>query len=319
MKFKGIYLLFCLLFFYSSVFAQNDGSEVSRSQIFDRLEARAKSLATRMQEMVEQDSSPPVSPSNLPKDHSPSVFVPPSQTSPSLVPESDPVKSTRIDLKSPESPIPDDRTFTIVDEENEEYIPIASSQELNGDYYIMPSLGFVLTSESKVNYKFVGQQNEVKDLDNEIGSGVGIKAGIRLDNFFTEFGIKYTSSDFKIYGALPNNGPIYTGVGIVDILNFNARLGYTFQVNEQLSLSGSAGLGLANRKNSFDIDLGIGTNFNIGSSETVLSYDVGFSLCYLINENHLLSLGYNYANVAKISQFDALNLHYFELGWGINF
>ena len=317
MRFKGIYLLFCLSFFLSFGFAQNDSTELSRSEIFDRLEARAKSLATRMQEMTEQDNLPSVAPSNFPTSYSPSDFPPASQPSQNIVPEPEPVKSTRIDVQSPEIPISDNSTFTTLDEDNEEYIPISSSQELNGDYYIMPSLGFVLTSESKVNYNF-GQQNEVKDLDNEIGSGVGIKAGIRLDNFFTEFGIKYTSSDFKIYGALPNNGPTYTGIGIVDILNFNARLGYTFQVNEQLSFSGSAGLGLANRKNSFDIDLGIVT-FNIGRSETVLSYDLGFSLCYLLSETHLLSLGYNYANIAKISQFDALDLRYFELGWGINF
>jgi hypothetical protein len=315
MRFKGFYLFFC---FFSFGFAQNDVSEVSRNEIFDRLEARAKSLANRMQEMAEQqDTSEPASPSNFPKAYTSPVFVPAPQASQTAVPISDPSESTRVEEQRPQEPLPDASTFTTIEQDNAEYIPTASSQELNGDYYIMPSLGFVLSSESRVSYKF-GLNNEVKDLDNEIGTGVGLKAGIRFENFFTEFGIKYTSSDFKIHGALNSGRTTYTGDGIADILNFNARLGYTFQINEQLGLSGSAGLGLANRKNSIDISVGP-ISGNIGSSETVLSYDVGFSLCYLINESHLLSLGYNYANVAKISQFDALNLHYFELGWGINF
>ena len=318
MRFKGFYLFFCFLFFISFGFAQNDGTEVSRNEIFDRLEARAKSLANRMQEMAEQDTSQPVSPSNFPQAYTSPVLVPAPLSSQVAVPTPDPSESTRVGDQRPEEPLPDASTFTTIEEDNAEYIPTASSQELNGDYYIMPSLGFVLSSESQVTYKFgLNNENEVKDLDNEIGTGVGIKAGIRLDNFFTEFGIKYTSSDFKIHGALKSGTP-YTGDGTADILNFNARLGYTFQINEQLGLSGSAGLGLANRKNSIDISVGPISD-NIGSSETVFSYDIGFSLCYLINESHLFSLGYNYANVAKISQFDALNLHYFELGWGINF
>ena len=316
MRFKGFYLFFCFLFFISFGFAQNDASNVSRDEIFDRLEARAKSLATRMKEMVEQDTSPPVSRPNYPKTYSSPVFTPVPEPSQFGAPSPDQFEPTRVDDQSPEELHIDNSTFTTIEDDNTEYIPTASAQEINGDYYILPSLGFVLSSESQVSYKF-GPQNEVKDLDNEIGTGVGVKAGIRFENFFTEVGIKYTSSDFKIHGAL-GSGTLYTGDGVADILNFNARLGYTFQINEQISLSGSAGLGLANRKNSIDITIGP-VSGNISSNETVLSYDLGFSLCYLINESHLLSLGYNYANIAKISQFDALNLHYFELGWGINF
>ena len=318
MRFKGFYLFFCFLFFISFGFAQNDGTEVSRDEIFDRLEARAKSLANRMQEMAEQDTSQPVSPSNYPKTYTSPVLVPAPLSSQVAVPTPDPSESTRVGDQRPEEPLPDASTFTTIEEDNAEYIPTASAQETNGDYYIMPSLGFVLSSESKVTYDLGGIQN--KDLDNEIGTGIGIKAGIRFDNFFTEFGLKYSSFDFKIYGIDPV-GSTYTGNGVVDILNFNARLGYTFQINDQLSLNGSAGLGLANRKNTFDITSDKGNIFisTMASSETVFSYDIGFSLCYLINESHLFSLGYNYANVAKISQFDALNLHYFELGWGINF
>ena len=112
-------------------------------------------------------------------------------------------------------------------------------------------------------------------------------------------------------------------MGSVDILNFNAKFGYSYSFNEVLSFNGSVGLGLSNRRNELHIaaDAAGFSVFNdrVSSNETVLSYDLAFSINYFVAESYLISLGYTYMNVAKISQFDALNLHYFELGLGLNF
>jgi len=167
-------------------------------------------------------------------------------------------------------------------------------------------------------------------LDNEMGYVVGMRAGARFDNFFTEFGIKYSSLDYKATGIESVPGFLgsfvnldYDATGSADILNFNAKLGYSFPINEVLSFNSSVGLGISNRRNDFDIVGGVGglTLFtdSTSSSETVLSYDLAFSIAYYHAESYQISLGYNYMNVAKISQFDALDLHYFELGLGLNF
>ena len=322
MRPKGISIL---LFFLASLVigsAQDPSAKPTRSEIFDRMEARAQSLAKRMQEMSGKENQLPVevnpnvqtpvlSPSNLPQNSSKSEVVQEEKNG------SFPVQYT--EASENRSPDPSGGSFYVVDD-SEDYLPIESAQELLGDYYISPSLGFVLSSESKVTY-MLGSSMEVKDLDNEMGYGVGMKAGIRFENFFTEFGIRYSSLDCKIYGSVPSSGSLYTGDGTIDVLNFNARLGYTFPINELISLNGSVGLGLTNRKNVIDNYLDNSNFFisSVSSSETVLSYDLAFSISYLMAESYLISLGYNYMNVGKISQFDALNLHYFELGLGLNF
>ncbi len=322
MRPKGISIL---LFFLASLVigsAQDPSAKPTRSEIFDRMEARAQSLAKRMQEMSGKENQLPVevnpnvqtpvlSPSNLPQNSSKSEVVQEEKNG------SFPVQYT--EASENRSPDPSGGSFYVVDD-SEDYLPIENAQDLLGDYYISPSLGFVLSSESKVTY-MLGSSMEVKDLDNEMGYGVGMKAGIRFENFFTEFGIRYSSLDCKIYGSVPSSGSLYTGDGTIDVLNFNARLGYTFPINELISLNGSVGLGLTNRKNVIDNYLDNSNFFisSVSSSETVLSYDLAFSISYLMAESYLISLGYNYMNVGKISQFDALNLHYFELGLGLNF
>ncbi len=322
MRLKGFSIF---LFFLASLIigsAQNPIAKPTRSEIFDRMEARAQSLAKRMQEMSGKESQLPVevspdsqttisSPSNLPLKSSETEVVQEQENRPF------PVQNNEVsENRSPES---SGGSFFVVDD-SEDYLPIESAQDLLGDYYISPSLGFVLSSESKVTYK-LGSSMEVKDLDNEVGYGVGMKAGIRFENFFTEFVIRYSSLDCKIYGSVPSSGALYTGDGTIDVLNFNARLGYTFPINDLISFNGSVGLGLTNRKNVIDNYLDNSNFFisSVSSSETVLSYDLAFSINYFMAESYLISLGYNYMNVGKISQFDALNLHYFELGLGLNF
>jgi hypothetical protein len=322
MRLKGFSIL---LFFLASFIigsAQDPSAKPTRSEIFDRMEARAQSLAKRMQEMSGKESQLPVEANpNVQTPVSSSSNLPLNSSNTEVVQEqksgSFPAQNT--DVSESRSPEPSGGSFYVVDD-SDDYLPIESAQGLLGDYYISPSLGFVLSSESKVTYK-LGSSMEVKDLDNEMGYGVGMKAGIRFENFFTEFGIRYSSLDCKIYGSVPSSGGLYTGDGTIDVLNFNARLGYTFPINELISFNGSVGLGLTNRKNVIDNYLDNSNFFisSVSSSETVLSYDLAFSISYFMAESYLISLGYNYMNVGKISQFDALNLHYFELGLGLNF
>ena len=221
--------------------------------------------------------------------------------------------------------------------DSEEYVALSSTQELLGDYYILPTGGFVLSSESSVSYSYSDPLYQVpinKNLDNEMGYSLGLKGGIRFDDFFAELGMRYTSLDYKVEGQFPIYVQVvndaypfsYTGLGSADILNFNAKFGYSYLVNELLSLNTSLGLGITNRKNDLNINgllklraTELPFSDSISSSEIILSYDLAFSAIYYVAENFLLALGYNYMNMGSISQFDALHLHHFELGMGVNF
>lgn len=333
MRLKGFYLIFSFLASLIPGFSQDQSAEPTRNEIFDRMEARAQSLAQRMQEMSGKERQSPtrVNPAGLEPGSSPSS--PPSPpTSSAVITGSGQNFSPTQDssIRENQNPESSNEAFSVVDD-SDDYLPIESAQELLGDYYISPSIGFVLSSETKAAFKLFSAE-KVQDLDNEMGYGVGLRAGIRFDNFYTEVGLKYSSLDYKITGIHTTPGILpgtfidfnYDGIGSVDILNFNAKLGYSYSFNEVLSFNGSVGLGLSNRRNELYIAAGPDGyppifNDRVSSSETVLSYDLAFSINYFVAESYLISLGYNYMNVGKISQFDALNLHYFELGMGLNF
>ena len=329
MRLTGLYILISYLAHFTICFSQGQSATLSRNEIFDRMEARAKSLAQRMDEMSGNSNrvSPPTTPSTY---SNPSSFTPPPPPDEPTV-EQDGTFSPTVNPFHSESQIVESADdFSDEADDNEVYLQVENTQESLGDYYILPSFGFVLSSESKVHYNYQDNFNVVKDLDNEMGYVVGMRAGARFDNFFTEFGIKYSSLDYKATGieSVPSFlGSFvnfdYDATGSADILNFNAKLGYSFPINEVLSFNSSVGLGISNRRNDFDIVGGVGglTLFtdSTSSSETVLSYDLAFSIAYYHAESYQISLGYNYMNVAKISQFDALDLHYFELGLGLNF
>ncbi|MDG1324377.1 MAG: outer membrane beta-barrel protein [Opitutales bacterium] len=331
MRLKGLYILISYLAHFTICFSQGQTAVLSRNEIFDRMEARAKSLAQRMDEMS-GNSNRVSSPAPRATDSNPSSFSPPPPSS-ELIIEGGGASPTVNPFHSESQIVESTDGFSNEVDDNMDYLQIESAQEILGDYYILPSFGFVLSSESTVHYNYQANYqalNVVKDLDNEMGYVVGMRAGVRFANFFTEFGIKYSSLDYKATGIESVAGFFgssfnlnYDAVGSADILNFNAKLGYSFPINEVLSFNSSVGLGLSNRRNDFDILAGVGGNIlftdSISSSETVLSYDLAFSIAYYHAESYQVSLGYNYMNVAKISQFDALDLHYFELGLGLNF
>ena len=318
MRHKGFLILFS--FFTSLIisFSQDPSEKPTRSEIFDRMEARAKSLAKRMEEMSGKESQSPLqvsapsqtqpsSNSKLPLTPSNSAGLPVQENWSSSVPN-----NLISEDRNPES---SSEAFYVVDD-SDDYLPIESAQELLGDYYISPAFGFVLSSESIVQIQNKNNNTvETLDLDNEVGFTVGMEAGFRFDDFFAELGLKYSSLEYKTHTSL-NNKPIL-GDGSVSVLNFSARLGYSYSLSDLLSINGSLGLGLSNRKNFLQQNPNI--DYELASSETVLSYDLAFSINYFMAESYLISLGYNYMNVGKISQFDALNLHYFELGLGLNF
>ena len=51
MRLKGLYILISYLAHFTICFSQDQSATLSRNEIFDRMEARAKSLAQRMDEM----------------------------------------------------------------------------------------------------------------------------------------------------------------------------------------------------------------------------------------------------------------------------
>lgn len=308
MRFKGFYFLISSIFLHSIGYSQNDNQVNSRNAIFDRLEARAKSLASRMDEMAGNANTEQTG-VNSPI---PSSSVP-------LFNQEQEARSEEPSIPNPsngsptETSISPNSAFTVVDN-SEDFLPPPTVQELKGDYYILPTLGFALSSESTVKLKRDGSIEE-KYLDNKMGYSIGVRAGMRFNDFYSDVGIKYSSIEFNTHGAL--RGTPYIGEGSLDILNFNARLGYTFQLMDSLALNGSVGLGFANRKNILQDNIKRPSTFT--SNENVLSYDLAFSLSYDLADNFMVILGYNYVNVAEISQFSELNMHIFELGAVANF
>ena len=210
---------------FSLAHAQPAEPKISRDEIFDRLEKRAQALAKQMEIMSQEDSNIPLGPiprfdqeilppppSSEPPPPRPSSYTPPPRTlADSLAAENPAVKViSEIEPPAPVSEIeptiseppaseiePEDPYLN----DSDEYVPLSSTQELLGDYYILPTVGFVLSSESSVSYAnsdplFPLSIN--KNLDNEMGYSLGLKGGIRFDDFFAELGIRYASLDYKI-------------------------------------------------------------------------------------------------------------------------
>lgn len=204
---------------------------------------------------------------------------------------------------------------------------VPTTQQRKGDFYLMPVLGFSISSY--IAYEFnEGGINFSDDLDGGWGNSIGIMLGKRWDNWtmFCKLGYQYQKYDNgKFISQVPNTFADAEVTNESYLINFGG--GYSIPLSNKLSTYGNAGMGFAYRKDSFDaqlyriinnnrVDLNPRSDFE---SSLVFTYDFSMGLEYLFTQNYSARLGYRLLGLTSNESFDGSFQHLIELGVGANF
>lgn len=186
-----------------------------------------------------------------------------------------------------------------------------TTEELKGSYFLRPV--FIIQAPF---------DSEVKKLDNlqgEMGSGVGVVVGRRIENWSMSARFGYTHQEFS--------NPDFMGLGLgvetsgdVESLSLTANVGFTVPLTHKLHFEAGLGLGFSSVSHSLDIP---GISFDV-SNDSGFTYELSMLVEYLFSERLSAFIGYRLAGIPEDSgnslvQFDSLNAHLFELGLGMNF
>ena len=204
---------------------------------------------------------------------------------------------------------------------------VPTTQQRKGDYYLMPVLGFSLSSY--IAYEFnEGGTNFSDDLDGDWGNSIGIMIGKRWDNWnvFCRIGYQYQKYENGSFASIvPDTFAEIEATNESYLLNLGS--GYSIPLSTKLSTYGNVGIGFAYRKDSVDaelyrlisgsrIDLGPVSDFE---SSLVFAYDFAMGLEYLFSQNYSARLGYRLIGLTSNESFEGSFQHLIELGVGANF
>jgi opacity protein-like surface antigen len=198
-----------------------------------------------------------------------------------------------------------------------------TTQQRKGDYYIMPKIGLVFSSETK--------WNDVVDtftLEGDIGNFVGGEIGRRWDNWMASIMVSYQYLDYEeisFINAATSDPTKLNGSEESYLISFNG--GYSVPVTSRLSHGGVVGLGMAWRRNI--VQRSFRRNI-LGVAEEViepaevyssLAFTYGLSLGfeYLFVNNFSGYCGYRLMGVSSNKSFEGAFQHLLELGVGANF
>ena len=206
-----------------------------------------------------------------------------------------------------------------------------TNQQIRGDYYFMPMIGFALTSYT--TYAFVGSDQKFRDeLDGEWGNSIALTGGKRWENFMTYVRFSYQHQRYeKDNFSSGINVFSVDAEGIEESYSISVGGGYSIPLLNELSTIGTLGIGTAWRRNSFNADL-----FTTGSlggitikdyefshsdfqSSMVFTYDLALGFEYLVAENFTAYFGYRMFGLTSNKEFEGSFQHLFELGAGANF
>ena len=227
-------------------------------------------------------------------------------------------------------PLPEDEPE--LSEPEEEAMPIVyasdvqrvvpTTQQRKGDYYIMPMVGLAFSSQSKWK-----DEVETFTLDGDMGNLLGIEIGCRWDNWQAGVMIAYQYLDFEEIS--------YTRASTPEKLNASEESysvsfsgGYSVPISERLSHIGSAGLGLAWRRNIADLryfvvkDPADWESYPEGAvldSSLVFTYELSLGFEYLFVNNFSGYCGYRLMGLSSNKSFEGAFQHLLELGVGANF
>jgi len=227
-------------------------------------------------------------------------------------------------LPIPEDPITEE-VPTVYQSEVVRVVP--TTQQRKGDYYLMPVLGFSLSSY--IAYEFnEGGTAFSDDLDGGWGNSVGIMIGKRWDNWtaFCRIGYQYQKyENDRFTSMVPDTFADIDATNESYLLNLGS--GYSIPLTTQLSTYGNVGIGFAYRKDSVDSQpyriIG-GSRFDLipssdFESSLVFTYDFSMGLEYLFTQNYSARLGYRLLGLTSNESFDGSFQHLIELGVGANF
>jgi len=200
---------------------------------------------------------------------------------------------------------------------------VATTQQRKGDYYLMPSIGFALATNTTFS------ENQLDDeLEGKWGNSISILAGRRWDNWMAYARVAYQYLEYE--------NPKFQGLtqptrveGTEESFSLMVGGGYTIPLFGGLSTYGGMGGGLAWRRNSADVEIYVSNLFGTGwqsdpnqsqsDSELVFTYDFSLGLEYLLKNNFSVLLGYRLLGLSSNHSFEGSFQHLIELGVGANF
>jgi len=197
---------------------------------------------------------------------------------------------------------------------------VATTQQRKGDYYLMPTIGFAVAT----NTTFSEDQLD-DELDGKWGNSIGILAGRRWDNWMAYARVAYQYLEYEN----PNfQSVVDTRVeGTEESYSLMIGGGYTIPLITGLSTYGGLGAGVAWRRNSADVEIYLAglsrwqpdTRQSQSDSSLVFTYDFSMGLEYLFKNNFSILLGYRLLGLTSNESFEGSFQHLIELGVGANF
>ena len=199
---------------------------------------------------------------------------------------------------------------------------VPTTQQRKGDYYIMPMVGLAFSSQSKWK-----DEVETFTLDGDMGNLLGVEVGRRWDNWQAGVMIAYQYLDFEEILYSKNSTPHKLNA-TEESYSVSLSGGYSVPISERLSHIGSAGLGLAWRRNIADLRYFVGKDpadwesYPEGAvldSSLVFTYELSLGFEYLFVNNFSGYCGYRLMGLSSNKSFEGAFQHLLELGVGANF
>ncbi len=195
---------------------------------------------------------------------------------------------------------------------------VPTTQQRKGDYYIMPVLGLVFTSDTK--YSDLGTN---RSLDGDFGNIFGLSIGKRWDNWIAFSRVSYQYLDYDEY-LIPLGAKSYSKLlHSEESYSLSLGGGYSIPITEKLSTNGTVGLGCAWRRNIINTLTNYGQGWRPADSELysslVFIYGLSLGFEYLFVNNFSGYCGYRLMGLSSNKSFEGAFQHLLELGIGANF
>ena len=195
---------------------------------------------------------------------------------------------------------------------------VPTTQQRKGDYYIMPVLGLVFTSDTK--YSDLGTN---RTLDGDFGNIFGLSIGKRWDNWIAFSRVSYQYLDYDEY-LIPLGAKSYSKLlHSEESYSLSLGGGYSIPITEKLSTNGTVGLGCAWRRNIIKEWVTWSQGWRHADSELysslVFTYELSLGFEYLFVNNFSGYFGYRLMGLSSNKSFEGAFQHLLELGVGANF
>jgi opacity protein-like surface antigen len=197
---------------------------------------------------------------------------------------------------------------------------VPTTQQRKGDYYIMPLVGFAVSTTTNFS-----QNNLDDDLEGKWGNSIGVSAGKRWDNWMAYVRVAYQYLENENLNFKNDTNNDYRVFGTEESFSFSLGGGYTISLSQRLSTYGGIGAGFAWRKNNVDVEVKTRGEWRPDPTESssdsslVFTYDFSLGLEYLFTQNYSARLGYRLLGLTSNESFDGSFQHLIELGVGANF